>query len=100
MTDKGKEPVVEDNRSLESLWANQANIMRQLEVLSADVQRLSVEVRREFNLNRTRTTPHQHHRAQAPAVSPRARHGMDLGRPGRRNPLPIQEGSESEDEVH
>ncbi|KAL0908697.1 hypothetical protein M5K25_023202 [Dendrobium thyrsiflorum] len=70
MTDKGKGLAAEEERSLETVWENQANILRRLDVLSADVQRLSLEVRRESNLNRTRAAPHQLRREQAPAMGP------------------------------
>ncbi|PKU80524.1 RNA-directed DNA polymerase [Dendrobium catenatum] len=54
MSVRGKDPVSEENRNLEALWASQDNINRRLDALTADVQRLTVEVRREFNLNRAR----------------------------------------------
>ncbi|KAL0921718.1 hypothetical protein M5K25_008819 [Dendrobium thyrsiflorum] len=75
MTDKGKGLAADEERNLETLWENQANVLRRLDVLSADVQRLSIEVRRECNLNRTRAAPHQLRREQAPTMGPGARRG-------------------------
>ncbi|KAL0928230.1 hypothetical protein M5K25_000102 [Dendrobium thyrsiflorum] len=64
MTDKCKGLATDEDRSIESLWANQANILRQLESLSTDVQRLSLAVHREFNLHRTRVPLQQPRRDQ------------------------------------
>ncbi|XP_020683521.2 uncharacterized protein LOC110100366 [Dendrobium catenatum] len=77
---------------------NQASIVRQLETLSADVQRLSIEMRREFNLRRERNTPHQPRQHQAQAVAPVVRQGMGLDRQGRRFQQQPLEASDSEDD--
>ncbi|KAL0922588.1 hypothetical protein M5K25_006582 [Dendrobium thyrsiflorum] len=48
MTYRIKEPASEEVRSLDTLWANQYNIIHQLAELAADVQRLTVEMSHEF----------------------------------------------------
>ncbi|KAL0922666.1 hypothetical protein M5K25_006671 [Dendrobium thyrsiflorum] len=78
MTDKGKQPAIDEARSLEALWTSQANLIRQVESLSTDVQRLSIEVRREFNLNRTRNAPHQRRREPTPVMAAGGRRGESL----------------------
>ncbi|KAL0918366.1 hypothetical protein M5K25_010370 [Dendrobium thyrsiflorum] len=98
MAEKGKEPVSEGVRNIETLWANQANIERQLEALSTDVQRLTIEMRREFNLYRARNPPHQTRRNQVPAVAPDGHRGMGLDRQGRRRPQVNTDVSDSENE--
>ncbi|KAL0923632.1 hypothetical protein M5K25_007697 [Dendrobium thyrsiflorum] len=59
MTDRGKEPITDEVRSLDALWANQDNVNRKLDELAADLQRFTVEIRREFNLNRARQPQQQ-----------------------------------------
>ncbi|KAI0529652.1 hypothetical protein KFK09_002206 [Dendrobium nobile] len=99
MTDKGKGPATEDDRSFETLWENQATILRRLEDLSADVQRLSFEMRREIHLNRIRT-PHQPPRREpAPKRVPGGRRGLDLDRQWRQALPPMQDASDSEEEL-
>ncbi|KAL0903430.1 hypothetical protein M5K25_027809 [Dendrobium thyrsiflorum] len=93
MADKGKAPAAEEILSLET-----ANIIRQLETLAADVQSLSIDVRREFNLRRTRDTSQPTRREHAPVRVPGARRGGGLDRQRRRNPLTPLELSDSEDE--
>ncbi|KAL0906767.1 hypothetical protein M5K25_025287 [Dendrobium thyrsiflorum] len=99
MTDRGKEPVSDEARSLDTLWANQANIERQLEALSASVQRLTMEMRREFNLSRAGVAPHPPHREPTPGVIPGGRRGLGPERQWQRNHIPILEESNSEDDL-
>ncbi|PKU64656.1 hypothetical protein MA16_Dca014510 [Dendrobium catenatum] len=57
MTDRGKEPISEGARSIDAIWANQENLNCRIDELLADVQRLTVEIRCEFNLIRARQPP-------------------------------------------
>ncbi|PKU59979.1 hypothetical protein MA16_Dca024468 [Dendrobium catenatum] len=98
MRDKDKELVINEVWRLEKLWANQTNIIRQLEELLIDVQRLSIETRREFNSNGARTTPHQPCRDHAPAIVPGIRSGMGLDHQQRRSHQPTQEVSDSDED--
>ncbi|KAI0491611.1 hypothetical protein KFK09_025871 [Dendrobium nobile] len=99
MTDKGKTPVPGEGRSVDALWENQATIMRQLESLAADVQRLMIDRRREFNLPRQRIPPHHPRREATPAMAPVRRRGMGLERLGRRFHPPVSEETDSDENV-
>ncbi|XP_028556926.1 uncharacterized protein LOC110109044 [Dendrobium catenatum] len=100
MNDRGKAPATEDDRSLEALWTKHEGVNRRLDELSADVQRLTVEIRREFNLLRTGQTPHPpFHRDETPANRPQPRRGEIPPRPNRHIPVYTQEISDSEDEA-
>ncbi|KAL0914867.1 hypothetical protein M5K25_015252 [Dendrobium thyrsiflorum] len=68
MADRGKEPAADDDQSLETLWENQANLTWQLEELSTDFRRFSVEIRHDLHLAQMRNPPQPHHRATALAT--------------------------------
>ncbi|KAI0519195.1 hypothetical protein KFK09_006637 [Dendrobium nobile] len=95
MTDRGKEPAPEESRSLDALWVNQSNIIRQLDELAAEVQRLSIEVRREFNLIRARQQPQ---RNEPPINRTVQRRGIVFGRQNHRDAMVVQESSDSGEE--
>ncbi|XP_020700689.2 uncharacterized protein LOC110112721 [Dendrobium catenatum] len=99
MTERGKEPTSDVVVSLESVWANQNTLRNQLETLSADVQRLHIEIRREFNLNRARPQLHPPHRNDFPAPHTMPRRGINPGRQPRTMPTFHQEMSDSEEET-
>ncbi|KAH0456606.1 hypothetical protein IEQ34_014513 [Dendrobium chrysotoxum] len=67
MADHGKEPATEGGRSIETLWANQENLNRRLGELATEVQQLTVEIRREFNLIRARQPQQQFQREETPS---------------------------------
>ncbi|KAH0463071.1 hypothetical protein IEQ34_007653 [Dendrobium chrysotoxum] len=48
MANRGKEPATDDDQSLQTLWVNQTNLIRQFKELSADFRRFSVEIRRDL----------------------------------------------------
>ncbi|KAL0911286.1 hypothetical protein M5K25_019418 [Dendrobium thyrsiflorum] len=99
MADKGKEPATEGVRSFETLWENQNSILRQLEVLSTEVQRISMEMRREFNPRQPRDIPHQAPREDGPVLAQTFRRGVGQERQWRRNTQPTLEMSDSDDEL-
>ncbi|XP_020702245.1 uncharacterized protein LOC110113876 [Dendrobium catenatum] len=99
MTDRGKEPISDDARSLETLWANQDNVNRRLDELAADVQRLTVEMRREFNLHRTRPPQQLPQREEPPVNRPARRRGAAAGRQLHCIPMNRQELSNSEEDM-
>ncbi|KAL0928307.1 hypothetical protein M5K25_000180 [Dendrobium thyrsiflorum] len=99
MTDRGKEPVSEESRSLDSLWANQESVNRRIDDLAAEVQRLTLEIRREFNLNRARP-PHQRMpREEPPVIRPLRRRGLAADRHWRQQQTVLRELSDSDEEA-
>ncbi|KAL0909156.1 hypothetical protein M5K25_019999 [Dendrobium thyrsiflorum] len=72
--------------------------MRQLEALTTEVQRLSVQGRREFNRDRTNPPQQPMPREDEPANRPMFRRGVNPVRNPRRTPGFQQEASESEEE--
>ncbi|KAH0468233.1 hypothetical protein IEQ34_003266 [Dendrobium chrysotoxum] len=77
MMDRGKEPATEEVRTLEMLWANQESVHCRIDEVAADVQRLTVEIRREFNLIRARPTYQDRHREEARVNRPIPRRRVD-----------------------
>ncbi|KAI0496820.1 hypothetical protein KFK09_023144 [Dendrobium nobile] len=100
MGDRGK-AATEESRTIDSLWANQENLNRQIDDIAADVQRLTVEFRREFNLLRARP-PLPHVRRPDPherANGPRRRREMARERQWQHDPTMVQELSDSDGEL-
>ncbi|PKU85457.1 hypothetical protein MA16_Dca003197 [Dendrobium catenatum] len=60
MTDRGKEPVREETRTIDGLWASQEKLNRRIDELAVDVQRLTVAIRQGFNPNMARDSPALH----------------------------------------
>ncbi|PKU80123.1 hypothetical protein MA16_Dca024582 [Dendrobium catenatum] len=98
MTDRGKEPVREETRTIDMLWASQDKVNQRIDELAADIQKLAVEVRRGFNPNPARA-PLNFHREERPAnrLPPRRRNA--IGNQGRYIPRnqaePIDSGEET-----
>ncbi|PKU82521.1 hypothetical protein MA16_Dca020084 [Dendrobium catenatum] len=76
MADRGKEPITDGARGMDALWENQENINRRIDDLSADIQRLIVEMRREFNLIRARQPQAQPLQVEQEEVRPMRRRGL------------------------
>ncbi|KAI0501107.1 hypothetical protein KFK09_019325 [Dendrobium nobile] len=99
MTDRGKEPATEGTLSLEALWANQNAVNRRLDELAANLQRLTVELRREFNLNRMRPPYQPQRRDGTPVNRPMPNRGMPDNRDFIRTQTNILELSDSEEDT-
>ncbi|KAI0520338.1 hypothetical protein KFK09_007810 [Dendrobium nobile] len=99
MADRGKQPVTDDVPSTDVIWANQKDINRRLDDLAADVQRLMLEVRREFNLIKARLPQQPVLREGTPANRQRRMRGRASTHLERRNPVMSQEESDSDEEV-
>ncbi|KAL0921573.1 hypothetical protein M5K25_008659 [Dendrobium thyrsiflorum] len=84
----------------DSLWANQECANRRIDELAAEVQRLTLEIHREFNLNRARPPPPRMHREEPPVNRPLGRRGLAADRHWRQHPVFIQELSDSDEEAH
>ncbi|XP_028550185.1 uncharacterized protein LOC110106733 isoform X2 [Dendrobium catenatum] len=97
-TDRGKESVTEGVRTLDMLSANQKNVNRRLDKLTADVQLLIVEIRHEFNLNRERQPYQPFHWEETHANRPIPRRRAMVGRNEQHLQANLQEPSDSEDE--
>ncbi|KAI0520448.1 hypothetical protein KFK09_007923 [Dendrobium nobile] len=93
MAEGSKRPAVEEDHSLEAMWATQANIARQLETLTAEFFRFTAEMRTEIRSLRT-------NRAQPPLVRPVAPATTPVLRPyrGRRFHTTVPTVSDSEEE--
>ncbi|XP_028549531.1 uncharacterized protein LOC114579365 [Dendrobium catenatum] len=99
MADRGKEPITEEVRSLDALWANQKNLDRRLDDLSADLQKLAVDIRHEFNLIRARPPPFHPPVAEPQGVRPLRRRGVTAAKQFRNVPAAMQDFSDSEEEL-
>ncbi|XP_028554101.1 uncharacterized protein LOC110105612 [Dendrobium catenatum] len=99
MADRGKEPITEEVRSLDALWANQKTFERRLDELSAEVQKLAVDIFREFNLIRARPPPIQTPQVDPTGIRPLRRRGANTARPFRHTQAIFQDFSDSEEEL-
>ncbi|KAI0498353.1 hypothetical protein KFK09_021594 [Dendrobium nobile] len=100
MADRGKEPVAETNRTLEMLWANQDNVNRRIDAIAADLQKLSVDFRREFNLLRARPIHQDHHRDEGRANRTYPRRRIEGDRQERLLQVNPQDASDSEEDLN
>ncbi|PKU81696.1 hypothetical protein MA16_Dca026429 [Dendrobium catenatum] len=98
MTDRGKEPVREEARTIDGIRASQEKINRRIDELAVDVQRLTVAFRQGFNPNMARDPPPFHREELlANRLPPRGRHTH--GHQGRYVPTNHVDPANSEDET-
>ncbi|PKU77966.1 uncharacterized protein LOC114579829 [Dendrobium catenatum] len=98
MTERGKEPATEGVRTLEALWTRQEDVNRRIDEIAVEMQRLAMDVRREFNLLRTRPVNPVRHRDEARTNQPMPRRRTEGERHGRHHQETRIDPTDSEDD--
>ncbi|KAI0493184.1 hypothetical protein KFK09_027460 [Dendrobium nobile] len=98
MAEGSKRLATGEDRSLEALWVEHANLARTTEALSADVNQFFGEMRQELRLIQARLDRNQTTRMIPPATTPATRRGFGADRERLPNNI-APEVSESEEEL-